>query len=214
MFKTVIRYTFSRQGKYGAAEKLQREALATYTRLMEKDHHETLTVMHNLASSLRKQGQLAEAAKIQGEVLTTRRRVFGPEHPATLLTSVSLCVYVCYTISSLRTVRTIENTRDVAHHLKLLLTHQGGPSCTIAFSIAQDKCRNTCTSCTSCISCTSSCTNNSKPVLGMGWRVLTPGLGSTRESCSRQQQRWDLFAHSVAACWGPRTQTRSTHWPI
>ena len=52
------------------------------------EHPDTLTSMHNLASTYRDQGRWTEAEKLFVQVMETEKTVLGPEHPDTL-TSMS-----------------------------------------------------------------------------------------------------------------------------
>lgn len=72
------------------AEKLQREILATRTRVLGADHPDTLAVKLNLANTLDSGTRYAEAEKLYLETLEAQRRVLGAEHPETLTTMHSL----------------------------------------------------------------------------------------------------------------------------
>jgi len=61
-----------------------RELLDVERRVLGPEHTTTLTVMGNLALSLRRQGKHAEAEQMGRELLDVERRVLGPEHPTTL----------------------------------------------------------------------------------------------------------------------------------
>ncbi|KAH8832112.1 hypothetical protein DL96DRAFT_1779913 [Flagelloscypha sp. PMI_526] len=59
-------------------------------RLLGPEHPDTLTTMHNLASSYTDLGRATEAASLTEQVLALRKRIIGPEHPNTLMTMNNL----------------------------------------------------------------------------------------------------------------------------
>jgi serine/threonine protein kinase/Tfp pilus assembly protein PilF len=71
-------------GLYDAALPLAESALATFRRVLGREHPETLISVSNMGVLLRDLGRLAEAEEMNKEALATRRRVLGEEHPETL----------------------------------------------------------------------------------------------------------------------------------
>jgi hypothetical protein len=57
--------------------------LAARLRLLGEEHPDTLTSMHNVASTLSSQGDLAGARALQERVLAARLRQLGQKHPDT-----------------------------------------------------------------------------------------------------------------------------------
>jgi len=82
------------EGNYTEAERIEREVLATRTRVYGAKHPDTVTTLNNLASTLSEQGKHKAAEKIQREVLSVRRHVFGAEHPLTLLAQNNLARFL------------------------------------------------------------------------------------------------------------------------
>jgi hypothetical protein len=64
--------------------------LAAHRRVLGDDHHDTLTVRHELAWALSAQGHHAAAAQYYSEVLGARQRTLGADHPDTLATVQAL----------------------------------------------------------------------------------------------------------------------------
>ena len=60
-----------------------RETLEILKWVLGSEHPQTLTSIHNLATTLQAEGGYSEAGKLCGEVLEVRRRVLGPNHPDT-----------------------------------------------------------------------------------------------------------------------------------
>ena len=56
---------------------MTRETLATLKRVLGAEHPQTLTSIHNLATTLQAEGGYSEAAKLCGQALEVRRRVLG-----------------------------------------------------------------------------------------------------------------------------------------
>jgi tetratricopeptide (TPR) repeat protein len=79
-------------GKFADAERINREVLGAYRRILGKEHPMTLTSASNLASSLSGQGKHCEAEQIHREVLGVTRRVFGEEHLETQTAATSLAL--------------------------------------------------------------------------------------------------------------------------
>ncbi len=63
---------------------LFRLLLETRQRVLDKEHHDTLTAMNDLGACLYQQGRFAEAEKLHRQVLEIRQRVLGKEHANTL----------------------------------------------------------------------------------------------------------------------------------
>ncbi len=83
------------EGNSTEAERIEREVLATQTRVHGAKHPDTVTTLNNLASTLSEQGKHKAAEKIQREVLAVRGRVFGAEHPDTLSAQNNLARFLC-----------------------------------------------------------------------------------------------------------------------
>jgi hypothetical protein len=88
--------SFSYQGKYADAERIQHEVLGVQKRVLGAEHPDTMTSANNLALSLFNQGKFAEAERIQREVLGVRKRVLGAEHPDTLASAHNLALSLPY----------------------------------------------------------------------------------------------------------------------
>ena len=71
-------------------EELQVWVLEARTRLIGKEHPDTLDAAGNLANTYGEQGRLAEAEEIQVGLLEASRRVLGAEHTDTLLAAGNL----------------------------------------------------------------------------------------------------------------------------
>jgi tetratricopeptide (TPR) repeat protein len=76
------------QGKYEAAEEMQRRALELDRKVLGLEHPTTLLSMNNLAGVLGDQGKYEAAEEMRRQELELREKVLGPEHPGTL-TSIS-----------------------------------------------------------------------------------------------------------------------------
>ena len=83
-------------GKISDSERLSSQAVKIYREILGDDHCDTLTTMHNLASTYRAQGRTGEAAGLQEEVLEKSRRILGDDHPDTLTTMDSLAKTYSY----------------------------------------------------------------------------------------------------------------------
>jgi len=70
---------------YVEAENMQREAIATESRVLGPEHPDTLTGLISLGVILRRRQQFADAEKVYRETLRIQSRVLGPEHPDTLV---------------------------------------------------------------------------------------------------------------------------------
>ncbi|MBU4262872.1 MAG: tetratricopeptide repeat-containing protein [Proteobacteria bacterium] len=79
----IAHYDYVR-GAYAAARTLQEQVLAMRRRVQGDEHPDTLTIMNNLAATLRALGDLNGARLLQEEVLAVSRRVLGDEHLDTL----------------------------------------------------------------------------------------------------------------------------------
>jgi non-specific serine/threonine protein kinase/serine/threonine-protein kinase len=71
-------------GLYGEAELLLKEAVDVQSRVLGRDHLETLTSMNNLARLYLFQGKHSDAEILCLETLEIKRRVLGEDHPETL----------------------------------------------------------------------------------------------------------------------------------
>jgi hypothetical protein len=72
------------RGQYTNAEPIFQRVLVISTKVLGKEHPDTLTSMNNLAQTLKAQGDLAGARKLEEQVLEARARLLGKEHPDTL----------------------------------------------------------------------------------------------------------------------------------
>ncbi len=84
LLASVLQY----QGKYEAAEEMNRRALEGREKVLGVEHPSTLTSVDNLASVLRYQGKYEAAEEMNRRALEGYEKVLGVEHPSTL-TSVS-----------------------------------------------------------------------------------------------------------------------------
>jgi len=69
---------------YAEAEKLERETIDIYRRVLGPQHPDTLESMTNLGSTLDSEHRYQEAERLQREVFEVQRRIIGAENPATL----------------------------------------------------------------------------------------------------------------------------------
>ncbi|GAB7336862.1 hypothetical protein MBLNU13_g00427t2 [Cladosporium sp. NU13] len=76
--------TYSRQGRWERAEKLQLQVMNGSKAVLGAGHPFTLTTMNNLAMTYLNQERLDEAEKVQVEVLEKNQEVLGAGHPFTL----------------------------------------------------------------------------------------------------------------------------------
>ena len=72
------------QGKYEAAETMNRRALEGYEKVLGREHPDTLRSIDNLASVLRFQGKYEAAEIMNRRALEGCEKVLGREHPDTL----------------------------------------------------------------------------------------------------------------------------------
>jgi hypothetical protein len=77
-------------GEYAEAERIGRNVLDVWRRVLGEEHPATLRSAAHLASALSRQGKHADAERIQREVLVVTRRVLGEEHPHTLASASNL----------------------------------------------------------------------------------------------------------------------------
>jgi non-specific serine/threonine protein kinase/serine/threonine-protein kinase len=68
---------------YAESEKMLREGIAGFGRVLGPDHPDTLWARRNLVQCLESQNRLSEAEALQREVLETSRRVLGADHVGT-----------------------------------------------------------------------------------------------------------------------------------
>ena len=81
---------FSNQKEYAKAEKMHRETLRLYKKVLGEEHPNTLTSMSHVAAALSDQGEYVEAEKMHRETLRLYKKVLGDEHPHTLMSMYSL----------------------------------------------------------------------------------------------------------------------------
>ncbi|KAN0087167.1 putative kinesin [Elaphomyces granulatus] len=74
----------SKAGRWTEAEKLDVQVMETRKTVLGPEHPDTLTNIHNLASTYQNQGRWTEAEKLLVQVMETSKTVLGPEHPDTL----------------------------------------------------------------------------------------------------------------------------------
>ncbi|CAJ2512806.1 Uu.00g009250.m01.CDS01 [Anthostomella pinea] len=72
------------QGKHAEAEQIHWQTLKLKTKVLGREHPDTLTSMDNLAEGLRHQGKHDEAEQMHRQTLELRDKVLGREHPDTL----------------------------------------------------------------------------------------------------------------------------------
>ena len=72
------------QGRYEAAEEMNRLALVLKEKVLGPEHPDTLLSMHNLAGVLAYQGKYEAAEEMHRRTLALRQKVLGPEHRDTL----------------------------------------------------------------------------------------------------------------------------------
>jgi tetratricopeptide (TPR) repeat protein len=82
----------SAQGDYAGARRLEEQVLEVRTRVLGKEHPNTLSSMSNLATTLSAQGDYAGARWLQEQVLEVSTRVLGKEHPGTLTSMSNLAL--------------------------------------------------------------------------------------------------------------------------
>jgi eukaryotic-like serine/threonine-protein kinase len=69
-----------RERLFAESEKMLREAVVGFERLLGPDHPDTLWTRRNLVQNLETQNRLSEAESMQRAILETSRRVLGPDH--------------------------------------------------------------------------------------------------------------------------------------
>jgi hypothetical protein len=85
-----------RQGKYKAAEAMNKKTLALREKVLGPEHPDTLTSMSNLAGVLGRQGKYEDAEAMNRQTLVLRKKVLGPEHPDTLLSVYCLANFLTH----------------------------------------------------------------------------------------------------------------------
>ena len=81
---------YDEEGRWKEAEELQVQVMETGSRVLGKEHPDTLTSIANLASTYSNQGRWKEAEELQVQVMETSSRVLGEEHPSTLISMANL----------------------------------------------------------------------------------------------------------------------------
>ena len=84
--------TYENLGLYNEAISLQEKVRDYYMTAAGVENEDTLTAVHNLASSYNYAGRREEALKAQEQVLAIRRKVSGPEHRDTLKAMGNLAI--------------------------------------------------------------------------------------------------------------------------
>ena len=82
-------------GKLKDAERLERRSWNILKRTLGVEHPDTLTSMHNLASTYFRQGKFQEAVDLEEKVLEATRRTLGVEHRDTLTSMNNLALTYC-----------------------------------------------------------------------------------------------------------------------
>lgn len=82
------------RGAYHAARQVAQTLWDYHLRVYGSEHPYTLTIMSNLANTLKAQGDHAGARTLEEQVLAASRRVLGPEHPSTLTSLNNLALIV------------------------------------------------------------------------------------------------------------------------
>lgn len=82
--KAILAIVHINQWQWKEAEELQIQVVKTQKRLLGKEHPETLTSIHNLASTFRDQGRWKETEQLQTQVMKTRKKMLGVAHLDTL----------------------------------------------------------------------------------------------------------------------------------
>src|SRR2546423_4266025 len=72
------------QGKYEAAEEMNRRALAGSEKVLGVEHPDTLTTVYCLAYLLHSQQRYEQALILYQRALSGHQRILGPAHPGTL----------------------------------------------------------------------------------------------------------------------------------
>ena len=80
------------QGKYEAAEEMNRRALEGYEKVLGVEHPHILTSVNNLASVLGYQGKYKAAEEMNRRALEGYKKVLGVEHPSTLISVSNLAL--------------------------------------------------------------------------------------------------------------------------
>ncbi|KAF2676771.1 hypothetical protein K458DRAFT_279813, partial [Lentithecium fluviatile CBS 122367] len=75
--------TLSDQGKYAEAERIHREELALWVKVLGKEHSHTLTSVYCLAHTLHQREQYEEASSVYHRAWIGYRENFGAAHPTT-----------------------------------------------------------------------------------------------------------------------------------
>jgi tetratricopeptide (TPR) repeat protein len=78
------------EGRWAEAEELEVRVMETRTRVLGKEHPDTLSSIGSLAATYRKQGRWTEAEKLEMRVMETSTRVLGEEYPDTLSSMANL----------------------------------------------------------------------------------------------------------------------------
>lgn len=84
------------QGKYEAAEEMNRRALQRQEETFGSDHPHTLISISNLASVTRYQGKYEAAEEMNRRVLQIRESMLGSEHPTTITSINNLALVLKY----------------------------------------------------------------------------------------------------------------------
>ncbi|KAN0067668.1 hypothetical protein V8E54_014233 [Elaphomyces granulatus] len=103
---------FWKQGRWTEAEKLDVQVMEARKTVLGPKHPDTLTSMHNLASTYRKQGRWTEAEKLDVQVMETSKTVLGREHPDTL-SSISNLAYGMSSATEKLGVQVMETRKTV-----------------------------------------------------------------------------------------------------
>lgn len=79
--QAIIGNVYSDLGLFDKAELLQREVLATVTKLRRGEHPDVANALSDLGAALQNEGKLADAEILDRQALAMRRRLYGNAHP-------------------------------------------------------------------------------------------------------------------------------------
>jgi tetratricopeptide (TPR) repeat protein len=86
-----LAWVLQQQGKYKAAEEINRRVLDGREKGLGPEHLDTLASLSNLAWVLQQQGNYEAAEEMNRQALDGREKALGPEHPDTLMSTRWLC---------------------------------------------------------------------------------------------------------------------------
>ena len=110
LFDRVAHYLAHGSSLYADAIRVFHKAVDISIQEHNEEHPHTLSIMNNLANSLRQQGNYTSARELEEQVLEVRRRIQGEEHPGTLICKSNLA-------SSLREQGNYACARELEEHV-------------------------------------------------------------------------------------------------